>query len=63
IVANLKQRILGMIEIFGVKIIAMILFLLSMYAIQKVPAMRKYSVHISNVFVVIIGLIAISAIF
>ncbi|MGU5436712.1 hypothetical protein ACV1FO_07785, partial [Klebsiella pneumoniae] len=27
------------------------------------PAMRKYSGHISNVFVVIMGLIAISAIF
>ena len=44
-------------------IIAMILFLMPMYAIQKVPAMRKYSGHISNVFVVIMGLIAISAIF
>ena len=33
------------------------------FAIQKVPAMRKYSGHISNVFVVIMGLIAISAIF
>lgn len=41
----------------------MILFLMPMYAIQKVPAMRKYSGHISNVFVVIMGLIAISAIF
>jgi len=33
-----------------------------MYAINKVPAMRKYSGHLSNLFVVIIGLIAISAI-
>ena len=41
----------------------MILFLMPMYAIQKVPAMRKYSGHVSNVFVVIMGLIAISAIF
>ncbi|GAB3916603.1 hypothetical protein GCM10029976_000390 [Kribbella albertanoniae] len=41
----------------------MILFLMPMYAIQKVPAMRKYSGHISNVFVVVMGLIAISAIF
>ena len=36
----------------------MILFLMPMYAIQKVPAMRKYSGHISNVFVVVMGLIA-----
>jgi serine transporter len=40
----------------------MILFLMPMYAIQKVPAMRKYSGNISNVFVVIMGLVAISAI-
>lgn len=53
----------GMIETLGGPIIAMILFLMPMYAIQKVPAMRKYSGHISNVFVVIMGLIAISAIF
>ncbi len=52
-----------MIETLGGPIIAMILFLMPMYAIQKVPAMRKYSGHISNVFVVIMGLIAISAIF
>lgn len=53
----------GMIETPGGPIIAMILFLMPMYAIQKVPAMRKYSGHISNVFVVVMGLIAISAIF
>ena len=52
-----------MIETLGGPIIAMILFLMPMYAIQKVPAMRKYSGHISNVFVVVMGLIAISAIF
>ncbi len=63
IVATLNPSILGMIETLGGPIIAMILFLMPMYAIQKVPAMRKYSGHISNVFVVIMGLIAISAIF
>ena len=57
----LRQALL--IETLGGPIIAMILFLMPMYAIQKVPAMRKYSGHISNVFVVIMGLIAISAIF
>lgn len=46
----------------GGPIIAMLLFLMPMYAIRKVPAMRKYSGHISNVFVVVMGLIAISAI-
>lgn len=63
IVATLNPSILGMIETLGGPIIAMILFLMPMYAIQKVPAMRKYSGQISNVFVVIMGLIAISAIF
>ncbi|BCG08254.1 MULTISPECIES: HAAAP family serine/threonine permease [Buttiauxella] len=62
IVATLNPSILGMIETLGGPIIAMILFLMPMYAIQKVPAMRKYSGHISNVFVVIMGLVAISAI-
>lgn len=62
IVATLNPSILGMIETLGGPIIAMILFLMPMYAIQKVPAMRKYSGHISNVFVVVMGLIAISAI-
>jgi len=63
IVATLNPSILGMIETLGGPVIAMILFLMPMYAIQKVPAMRKYSGHISNVFVVVMGLIAISAIF
>ena len=63
IVATLNPSIMGMIETLGGPIIAMILFLMPMYAIQKVPAMRKYSGHISNVFVVVMGLIAISAIF
>ena len=62
-VATLNPSILGMIETLGGPVIAMILFLMPMYAIQKVPAMRKYSGHVSNVFVVIMGLIAISAIF
>ncbi|MGK9175629.1 HAAAP family serine/threonine permease [Yokenella regensburgei] len=63
IVATLNPSILGMIENLGGPIIAVILFLMPMYAINKVPAMRKYSGAISNVFVVMMGLIAISAIF
>lgn len=62
IVATLNPSILGMIETLGGPIIAMLLFLMPMYAIRKVPAMRKYSGHISNLFVVVMGLIAISAI-
>src|SRR5476649_560609 len=62
LVATLNPSILGMIENIGGPIIAMLLFLMPMYAIRKVPAMRKYSGHISNVFVVVMGLIAMSAI-
>ena len=54
--------ILGMIEDLGGPIIAMLLFLMPMYAITKVPAMRKYAGNISNGFVTIIGLIAMSGI-
>lgn len=63
LIATLNPSILGMIETLGGPVIAVILFLMPMYAINKVPAMRKYSGHISNAFVVLMGLIAISAIF
>lgn len=62
-VATMNPSILGMIETLGGPVIALILFLMPMYAIKKVPAMNQYSGKISNVFVVVIGLIAISAIF
>ncbi len=62
LVATLNPSILGVIETLGGPIIAMLLFLMPMYAIRKVPAMRKYGGKISNLFVVMLGLIAISAI-
>ena len=52
-----------MIETLGGPVIAVLLFLMPMYAIHKVPSMRKYSGAASNIFVVLIGVIAISAIF
>jgi len=63
IVAALNPSILGLIETLGGPVIAVLLFLMPMYAIAKVPAMRKYKGHISNVFVVVTGLVSISAIF
>jgi serine transporter len=63
LVATLNPSILGMIETLGGPIIAMLLFLMPMYAIQKVPAMRQYSGKLSNGFVVIVGVLAISSIF
>ncbi|PSW21465.1 HAAAP family serine/threonine permease [Photobacterium sanctipauli] len=62
-VATINPSILGMIESLGGPVIAMLLFIMPMYAIKKVPSMRQYSGALSNVFIVIIGLISISAIF
>lgn len=62
LVATKNPSILGMIESLGGPIIAILLFLMPMYAIHKVPSMRQYSGKLSNVFVVLVGLIAISAI-
>ncbi|QHM70423.1 HAAAP family serine/threonine permease [Mixta intestinalis] len=62
LVATWNPSILGMIETLGGPIIAVLLFLMPMYAINKVPAMRRYSGALSNIFVVLIGLISISAI-
>lgn len=62
-VATINPNILGMIESLGGPIIALLLFIMPMYAIKKVPAMKQYSGAISNMFVVIIGLVSISAIF
>ncbi|ACA87420.1 serine/threonine transporter [Shewanella woodyi] len=62
-VATINPNILGMIESLGGPIIALLLFIMPMYAIKKVPAMKQYSGQLSNFFVVIIGLISISAIF
>ncbi|GAB6262228.1 serine/threonine transporter [Photobacterium sp. CCB-ST2H9] len=62
LVATVNPSILGMIETLGGPIIATILFLMPMYAVHKVPAMKQYKGAISNVFVTLMGLIAISAI-
>jgi serine transporter len=61
-VATFNPSILGMIETLGGPIIACLLFLMPMYAIRRVPALRQYCGQASNVFVVLIGLIALSAI-
>lgn len=61
LVATLNPSILSIIESLGGPVIAILLFMMPMYAISKIPAMRKYSGHISNIFVVIVGIIAISA--
>ena len=62
LVATLNPSILGMIESMGGPVIACLLFLMPMYAINKVPSLRKYSGKASNVFVVLVGLVTLSAI-
>ncbi|MBA2651824.1 MAG: HAAAP family serine/threonine permease [Tatlockia sp.] len=61
-VATINPNILTMIETLGGPVIAIILFLMPMYAVYKVPAMKKYSQPLANVFITLMGLIAISAI-
>lgn len=62
ITATINPNILGMIETLAGPIIAAILFLMPMYAIAKVPAMQKHQKPIYDVFISVVGLIAISAI-
>lgn len=62
IAATLNPSILGMIESLCGPIIAALLFIMPMYAIRKVPAMRKYAGQPGNVVVIFIGSVAISAI-
>ncbi len=61
-VATLNPNILKMIETLSGPVIAVILFLMPMYAIAKVPAMKKYSSPHSDTFIKIIGILAFSAI-
>lgn len=61
LVATINPSILGMIETLGGPVIAMLLFLMPMYAIHKVPAMARYRGLASNYFVWAIGLIALTA--
>ncbi|MGE8351992.1 MAG: serine/threonine transporter [Pseudomonas protegens] len=61
-VATFNPSILRIIETMGGPVIACLLFLMPMYAIRRVPSLRQYSGQLSNLFVVLIGLIALSAI-
>lgn len=62
IIATLNPNILKMIETLGGPVIAALLFIMPMYAIAKIPAMKQYSNSLSNVFITVIGIISISAI-
>lgn len=61
IVAVMNPSILDMMGTFSGPVIAMILFVMPMYAIRKVEALAPYRGALSNIFVTVMGLIAISA--
>nr|WP_202112823.1 MULTISPECIES: hypothetical protein [unclassified Gilliamella] len=60
-VATLNPSILGLIESLGGPILAILLFLMPMYAIHKLPVLAKYCGKLSNIFIVVMGVVAISA--
>ena len=57
----LNPGILDIIESLSGPVIAMILFVMPMYAVRKVPAMRRYRGQWSNAFVLAAGCVAISS--
>ena len=58
-VAYFNVSVMGMIESMVAPIIAMILFIMPVYAAKKIPAMRKYD-SAANIFVAVMGTIAIT---
>ncbi|KIC70351.1 serine/threonine protein kinase [Kocuria rhizophila] len=62
LVAILNPSILSLIESLAGPVIAVILYLMPMYAIRKLPALEPYRGRISNVFVTVAGLVAVSGI-
>lgn len=60
--AVINPSVLSIMETFSGPVIAMILFIMPMYAIHNIDSLKKYRGKVSNIFVSVIGLIAISAI-
>ena len=61
-IATINPSILGMIQILGGPVTAGLLFIMPMYGIRKIPAMKQYRSFVSDTFISLTGLIAISAI-
>lgn len=61
VVAALNPSILDLIDAIAAPILAIILFLMPMFAIHKLPALKKYRGKFSNVFTVIMGALGILA--
>lgn len=62
IAAILNPSVLSLIESLSGPVIAMVLYLLPMYAIHKVELLKPYRGLASNVFVTIAGIVAVSGI-
>ncbi|MBQ9273623.1 MAG: HAAAP family serine/threonine permease [Succinivibrio sp.] len=60
-VAYLNPNVLSLIVSLCVPVLALILFILPMYAIHKIPALSDSRGRMANVFVTVIGLITIAA--
>lgn len=61
-VATLNPGILSMIESLGGPIIALLLFVMPMYALARIPALKTYRARFADTFTIIIGLLTVSAI-
>lgn len=61
-VAIANPSILSLIESLAGPVIAVILYLMPMYAIRRLPALEPYRGKISNVFVTVAGIVAVSGI-
>lgn len=61
IVAALNPSILNLIDAIAAPVLAIILFLMPMYAIHKLPVLKKYRGKFSNFFTVIMGTLGILA--
>lgn len=61
-VAVVNPSILSLIESLSGPVIAAILYLMPMYAIYRVEALARFRGRVSNIFVIIMGVIAITAI-
>lgn len=61
IAAILNPSILGMMEALSGPVIAMILFIMPMIAVFKVHALREHQKRFSTFFVLLVGLLAVSA--
>ena len=59
VVAYLNISVMGMIEALVAPVLALILFILPVYATHKVPAMAQYRSK-ANIFTVVMGLVAIT---